>query len=432
MGSLTDTLDPRQWRHLPNALPASAAITSTQLASFFIFMLVFQSMSLVHARDLKYFYQAKSVLVFAAMHGILIWWMMKSGGEQFTQFSSKEMSHDSWLWLSAQAFNAGLGAASSLTVNQGDMTRYATKPGDAIWTTLIGYPIASALPCLYGILVASAAKKITGTAYWNLWDTLDYMLLQYDDNRGARFAIFLAAGILALSYIGVNLATNCLPFGSDLTALFPKYFTIRRGQFLCALLGVAIVPWKILSSAKAFITFLSGYGYWLAPIAGCLFAEYYVVSKGNLDLSQLYTSNPNGRYWYAKGWNWRAIAATFLSLLPCLPGFATQLTTKDLGINLLGKRMFYISFVLTYVLSVVLYLTFTYVFPRKYVKEHNLRSEKWEQLADELDAKEAEEARLSGVEEGSTEEDAKVEGDSTKDEIVGGVAYVEPARTELR
>ncbi|GAA6014119.1 hypothetical protein JCM10207_006102 [Rhodosporidiobolus poonsookiae] len=401
-----------KWRTLPNALPASAAITSTQLASFAILMLVFISMSFIHARDLN------------------IWWMKKSGGEQFTQFKTKEMSHDSWLWLAARSFNAGLGAASSLTVNQGDMTRYATKPGDAIWTTLFGYSIASALPCLYGILVASAAKKITGTAYWNLWQTLEYMLDQYLDNSGARFGIFLASGALALSYIGVNLATNCLPFGSDLTALFPRYFTIIRGQVLCTILGVAIVPWKILASAQAFVTFLSGYGYWLAPIAGVLFADYYVVAKGNVDVSQLYTSNPHGRYWYARGWNWRAVATTILSLLPCLPGFAAQLTTSNLGISHIGKNLFYVSFILTYTLSVVLYLSFSFLFPRAYTKEHNLRSQHWEQLADEGDAREAEDRQLAAVEDASSAEAKDIDG--SMKEAVESVAYVEPAREEVR
>jgi len=53
----------------------------------------------------------------------------------------------------------------------------------------------------------------------------------------------------------VNLATNSLPFGSDLSAIFPRWMTIRRGQVLCTVLGIAIVPWKLLNSAQAFLTF---------------------------------------------------------------------------------------------------------------------------------------------------------------------------------
>lgn len=60
--------------------------------------------------------------------------------------------------------------------------------------------------------------------------------------------------MLILSIV-VNLATNSLPFGSDLSAILPRWMTIRRGQVLCTVLGIAILPWKLLNSAQAFLTF---------------------------------------------------------------------------------------------------------------------------------------------------------------------------------
>ncbi|EME38216.1 hypothetical protein DOTSEDRAFT_39271 [Dothistroma septosporum NZE10] len=117
------------------------------------------------------------------------------------------------------------------------------------------YPIASALPYLYGILVAACAKKLTREAYWNIWDVMTFMLPQYPEDHGARFGNFLIAVAMAFSYL------------ADLTAMFPRWMTIRRGQILCTILGIAIVPWKLLNSAEAFLTFSSGYGCWLALIA---------------------------------------------------------------------------------------------------------------------------------------------------------------------
>ena len=49
--------------------------------------------------------------------------------------------------------------------------------------------------------MAAAAKKITGTAYWNMWDVLKYMLEQYPDSHGGRFGIFVLAISMALSYL---------------------------------------------------------------------------------------------------------------------------------------------------------------------------------------------------------------------------------------
>ncbi|WVQ63909.1 uncharacterized protein L199_002065 [Kwoniella botswanensis] len=369
-------------------LPKSASITSPDLLSFFIFMIVFVSISFIHSRDLKWFYIGKSIFVFAAMHAILIWWVVKSHGVTFAYIAvDKPVSTTAHIWLVLRAFNTGLGTASSLTVNQGDMARYADKPRSAIWTTLIGYPIASALPCLYGILVAAAGRKLTGTAFWNLWDVLNYMLEQYPDNHGARFGVFLCAVAIALSYLAVNLATNSLPFGSDVTALFPRWMTIRRGQVICTILGVAIVPWKLLNNAAAFLTFLSGYGYWLSPIAAIMSIDYYLIKKGNISVPDLYDGSSTSRYWFWKGINLRAAICTIVALLPCLPSLAWSIAPKSVHIAPGAQNLFYISFVMTWTIAAAMYYVSYLIFPEKNL-EVNERKLAFEEMADELDRKE--------------------------------------------
>ncbi|WWC60687.1 uncharacterized protein I303_103263 [Kwoniella dejecticola CBS 10117] len=385
------------------ALPKSASISSPDLLSFFIFMFFFIGISFVHSRDLKWFYIGKSIFVFAAMHAILIWWVVKSHGVTFAYIAvDKPISSTAHIWLVLRAFNTGLGTASSLTVNQGDMARYADKPGSALWTTLIGYPIASALPCLYGILVAAAGRKITGTAFWNLWDVLAYMLEQYPDNHGARFGIFLCAVAVALSYLAVNLATNSLPFGSDVTAMFPRWMTIRRGQVICTILGIAIVPWKLLNNAAAFLTFLSGYGYWLSPIAAIMFVDYYLIKKGNIMINDLYDGSPSSRYWFSKGLNWRAVIVTVLALLPCLPSLAWSIAPKKVHISPSAQNLFYISFVMTWAIAGAMYYASYIIFPEKNL-EIDEKSLAFEDMANELDRQEAD-AQTSWLERSSESE----------------------------
>ena len=222
----------------------------------FVFMFIFTAVSFCHTRDLQMFYHFKAVYCFISMFAMMIWFMVKAGGVSWSTLDTNlDQSGYTRAWLILRAFNSGVGAASSLTVNQGDMTRYANKPSSAIWTTLIGYPIATALPSAFGILVASATTKMSGKAFWNVWDVLSYMLEYYGDNSGGRFLVFLLANAMMLSYLVMNLTTNSMPFGSDLSAMFPRWMTIQRGQVLCTLLGIAIVPWKLLVSAQAFLTF---------------------------------------------------------------------------------------------------------------------------------------------------------------------------------
>ena len=247
-----------------------------------------------------------------------------------------------------------------------------------------------------------------GKAIWNIWDTLELILDSDPNNSGNRFFVFLLATAFALAYVALNLATNSLPFGSDVSAIFPRWMTIRRGQVIAAVLGVAIVPRKILNSAKAFVTFLSGYGYFLAAIAAVLSTDYFIIKKGNLKLHDLWVGDSSSRFWYYRGVNYRALFATFVGLVPCLPSFIATLQ-PNLKVSLGGQRMFYISFTLTYFIGGVLYYLSYLVFPEKNlkVKERELKFEQW---ADELDEAErrgiaAAEAEAAAEEGGSDEKD---------------------------
>ncbi|KAF5361494.1 hypothetical protein D9758_006201 [Tetrapyrgos nigripes] len=378
-----------QWTNVPNTIPEDAGITTRQMVCFIIAWFVFQCFTLVHPRDLKWFYLVKSIIVFIAMHGILGWWMHKNGGVHFAHESDTGISSTTRAWLWMQAFNAGFGTVSSLTVNQADIARYARRPADQFWGQVLMYPLASALPGLYGILVASASRELFGEPLWNLWDVTQTMLDQYPDNRGARFGVFLAAGSMALALIAVNLSTNCLPFGSDVTALWPKYMTIKRGQFICCLLGLAIVPWKILKDGTTFLAFLTGYGYWLAPGAAILCVDYYFIQRGNIITKELYNGTPQGNYWYHGGWNVRAPIVTVLSLIPCLPGFASSISTA-VNVSLDAKRLNNISFLLTYCITAAMYYYSYWIWPLSSSMQERIGGQRFEKFADELDTEERE------------------------------------------
>ncbi|KAM0752911.1 hypothetical protein T439DRAFT_354383 [Meredithblackwellia eburnea MCA 4105] len=395
-----------RWETLPNALPKSAGITSTKLASFFIYYAVMVPISFVHSRKLKWWYTIKAWVVLAMMHFMLIWWMVKAHPLNLSVWPKKAMTSRDHAWLIVQAINAGIGSASSITVNQGDMARYARKPSDQMWTTFIGYPIVAALPNLYGILVATATKQITGTSIWNMWDTLDYMLKQYPPdsaaNRGMRFLCFLTAAAMAASYMGVNIATNCLPFGSDLSAFFPKYMTIRRGQVLCCFLGLCTVPWKLITGAPSFITFTSAYGYWLSPLAATMAIHYFIIAKGNIDVPELY--KPGGKYWYTGGVNLRAPLICAMCLIPVMPGFCYQVN-NHLKISYIGRKIYNIGFLFTWFMCAFLIWLSYKIWPDK----TGVKMDRWEGLADENDAEEKRAFdRESGAETPSIDDEKKV------------------------
>jgi NCS1 family nucleobase:cation symporter-1 len=91
-----------------------------------------------------------------------------------------------------------------------------------------------------------------GVAYWNIWDLFE-AILDHHFGAGARAGIFFAALAFYLGVFATNFGANSIPFGSDMTGLFPKWLTIRRGQVLCAILGVVVQPWQLMKNASAFL-----------------------------------------------------------------------------------------------------------------------------------------------------------------------------------
>ena len=145
---------------------------------------------------------------------------------------------------------------------------------------------------------------------------------------------------------------------------------------------------------------MSGYGYWLAPIAALMLIDYYVIKRGNLSLPDLFTGNPSSRYWFNRGVNYRATGTVVIALIPCLPSFAYQIADDHLGFGTTARSFFYISFVFTYTFAALLYWVSFLVFPEKGECGSAEKGVRFEQRADENDELEREGVVVGIVEEG--------------------------------
>ncbi|UPL02805.1 hypothetical protein LCI18_013739 [Fusarium solani-melongenae] len=323
------------WNDVPNQIPLSQGITT----------------------------QTMACLVAPACFAVLIWAVVLNGGSIGPSFHvAPEINKPSfygWLWMAA--LNSGFGGCSALIVAQADIARWARKPSDQSWSQLLTYPIFSALPALFGILVASATSNFWGRQYWNLWDVLTEALNYYEESPASRGLVFLASFAFAIAILGTNVAANSLPFGSDIAGLLPRWVNIRRGQVLCAMLTFPITPWKIIKSAKSLLTFLSGFSILIGPFASICIADYFFVANGNYFISELYTGNKRSRYWYSRGWNLRAIAAWVIGVIPPFPGFVGTFGTVTISPG--GQHIWQLGYLLSLVLSGIVYYGLSALFP---------------------------------------------------------------------
>jgi nucleobase:cation symporter-1, NCS1 family len=142
-----------------------------------------------------------------------------------------------------------------------------------------------------------------------------------DANSGERFAVFIIAAAFTLAQLGTNIAANSISAGTDMTALLPRFLNIRRGGYICAIVGLAMCPWNLLKDSNSFTTYLSAYSVFLSSIAGVLICDYYIVRKGYLELKELYSASSKGPYFYWFGWSWRGYTAYIAGIMINIVGF---------------------------------------------------------------------------------------------------------------
>jgi NCS1 family nucleobase:cation symporter-1 len=152
------------------------------------------------------------------------------------------------------------------------------------------------------------------------------VLLRFVRTRGfGVFAVYrVALGIAVLALVGVSIATistniaaNVVSPANDFAHIAPRHISFKTGAMITGVLGVAIMPWKLLASADSYIfEWLVGYSALLGPIAGIMIADYWIVRKKALDVPDLY--RVDGRY---AGVNWVAMLALVLGVAPNVAGF---------------------------------------------------------------------------------------------------------------
>lgn len=150
-----------------------------------------------------------------------------------------------------------------------------------------------------------------------------------------------------------NFAANSTPFGADMTGLFPKWLTIRRGQALCAILGVVVQPWQLMANAQAFLSFLGSYNIFMAPLCGVILVDYFLIRKGNIHVPSCYDGKPESLYWFWFGVNWTGCVAWILGVTMGIPGLVGQYQ-PDI-ISDAGKYMYMMGWLLTFTTASVVY-----------------------------------------------------------------------------
>jgi len=111
---------------------------------------------------------------------------------------------------------------------------------------------------------------------------------------------------------------------NDFSNLNPRLISFRTGGFITGIVGVTMMPWKLVNDFSSYIFgWLVGYSGLLGPIAGTMIADYFILRKRRLNVGDLYRRG--GAYEYSNGINPRALVSLGLGIAVALLGLVWPL-----------------------------------------------------------------------------------------------------------
>jgi nucleobase:cation symporter-1, NCS1 family len=244
---------------------------------------------------------------------LLLWWVTSQAGGLGPVLStpSKFKSTADFLKFFIPSLTGMVGFWATVALNIPDFTRYAKSQKDQALGQAIGLPAAMTLYSFIGVAVTSASVVIFGQPIW------DPVVLLTRFNRPV--VAFIALIALLIATLNTNVAANVVSPSNDFSNLNPRRISFRTGGMITGVIGILMMPWKLLGDFSDYIFgWLVGYSGLLGPIAGIMIADYFILRKCELDVNALYRAD--GKYSYTRGVNWNAIIALAAGIAVALVG----------------------------------------------------------------------------------------------------------------
>ncbi len=252
--------------------------------------------------------------------GLLAWaYTQADGFGPMLQADSTFKTSEEFWNLFFPSLTAMVGFWATLTLNISDFTRYASNQRAQVIGQLSGLPTTMTLFAFIGVAVTSATIVIFGEAIWD-----PVVLVRRFDSPVLVSACMVAVIIATIS---TNAAANVVGPANNFSNMWPEKIDFKRGGYITGLIGILMMPWKLLADPSGYIfTWLIGYSALLGPVIGIILVDYFLVRGTEINLDELYRHD--GRY---AGFNSRAIIALLAGVIPNIPGFLAQIGVTQSG-----------------------------------------------------------------------------------------------------
>jgi nucleobase:cation symporter-1, NCS1 family len=322
--------------------------------AFFLFWGIQVFIILKGVEGIKYLETWSAPLLLIGGLVVLAWASWRAGGlgRVLTESAGLQKQQNDFWTIFPGALTASVGYWATLSLNIPDFTRYARSQKSQMLGQALGLPLTMTAFAFIGVAVTSATVLIYGAAIPNPVD----LMARFD----SVLIILFATAVIFAAQLTTNMAANVVSPSNDFSNLNPKLISYVTGGLITAVIGILMMPWKLMSSMGAYIfTWLIGYSGLMGAIAGILICDYWVLRKRRLNLAGLF--DPKGPYSYRNGFNWRAVAALVVAIAPVVPGFLRAASTPggQVGNPTLLDHLYTYAWFVTFGTGFVLYYVLT-------------------------------------------------------------------------
>ncbi len=309
--------------NLPDILPGWVGIATVPAICFMVFWLLNMIVVYYGVDAVKKLLGFKAIILPFIALGLLVWAVTVSDG------LGPILAHPGRLQDAADfyafffpALTGVVGFWATVSLNIPDFTRYAKSQKSQVLGQALTLPIAMTSFAFIGVVVTSATTLVFGETIW------DPIALA---SRIPSPALLTAAMFaVVVSTLATNIAANIVSPANDFANLSPKHISFKTGGLITGVIGILIMPWKLIADPTGYIfTWLVAYSGLLGPIGAIMIVDYFLIRHRELNTQALYQRH--GVYWYEGGFNRKALIALILGILPNIAGFlgATKIYNTD-------------------------------------------------------------------------------------------------------
>lgn len=272
---------------------------------------------------IKKFIDLAGPAVYVVMFMLAAYMVYRAGWHNL-DFNLGQVKYNGWSAVPVMltAISLVVSYFSGPLLNFGDFSRYCRSFEDVKRGNFWGLPVNFLAFSLVTVITTAATVPVFGQLITDPIETVARI-----DNVTA---VVLGALTFLIATIGINIVANFVSAAFDFSNLAPQHISWRAGGMIAAIASVFITPWNLFNNPAMIHYTLDLLGAFIGPLYGILIADYYRIQRQKINLHDLYTMHPEGRYWYRHGVNPRAVLALIFAasisiacvLLPALRSFA--------------------------------------------------------------------------------------------------------------